>query len=185
MTPKYYGGIGSRNAPKDMLVLMYEFAYTAAGMGYCLRSGAAEGADRAFEMGCDDAVGAKQIFLPWKAFNDNPSELFTPSKEAHTLASTVHPVWSQLAVPAQHMVARNMHQVLGPNLDQPVSFVVCWTKDGAEDEQSYSVKTGGTGTAICLASRLSIPVFNFRDRARYAAALEFIQSETANDNTTP
>ena len=40
--------------------------------------------------------------------------------------------------------------------------MVCWTPDGAESESECTAKTGGTATAIRLASRRGIPVFNLR-----------------------
>jgi hypothetical protein len=49
-------------------------------------------------------------------------------------------------------MARNCQQVLGQNLNLPVDFVVCWTKDGG--------KTGGTGQALRIADDLNIPIYN-------------------------
>ena len=46
---KYYTGIGSRETPKDIMQLMSKLAYKLASEGYILRSGAAQGADTAFE----------------------------------------------------------------------------------------------------------------------------------------
>jgi hypothetical protein len=54
--------------------------------------------------------------------------------------------------PTHKFMTRNMMQVLGKNLDTPVDFVVCWTKNGKD--------IGGTGAAIRCAWDHSIPVYN-------------------------
>ena len=51
-------------------------------------------------------------------------------------------------------------QILGLELDCPTEFVVCWTPDGCESHLKRTSKTGGTGLAISLASKLGIPIYN-------------------------
>lgn len=169
-----YAGIGSRETPEDVLHQMREFAYHVAGVGYTLRSGGADGADKTFEIGCDDAGGKKEIYLPWAGFNKNESSLYPPTEEAEKIASGIHPAWTYLKRPAQLLVARNMHQVLGKDVSNTVDFVICWTPDGCESHKTYSRKTGGTGTAICLASLNNAPVFNIRNEGRYYDAVKFV-----------
>jgi hypothetical protein len=53
-------------------------------------------------------------------------------------------------------MTRNSFQVLGPDLQSPVSFVVCWTTGGKI--------SGGTGQALRIAKDLSIPIFNLYDK---------------------
>lgn len=48
---KYYTGVGSRNTPQDMMKLMTQVVTKPETLGYSLRSGAADGADTAFENG--------------------------------------------------------------------------------------------------------------------------------------
>lgn len=174
MTRKLYAGIGSRETPPDMIDLMREFAYLASLRGWVLRSGAAQGADSAFELGCDDAKGEKEIFIPWPNFNNHYSQLIGPTDAAMRVAEAVHPTWKRLSPAAKKLVARNMHQIMGANMDEPVLCVVCWTPDGCENIKEYSRKTGGTGTAISFASTQGIPVFNFKHHDRYVEAVEYM-----------
>lgn len=169
-----YTGIGSRKAPEDVIAQMREFAYHAASLGWVLRSGGAEGADTAFELGCDDAGGKKEIFLPWKNFNNNPSSLYPASEDAYNTASGIHPNWRVLKEPARKLVARNMHQVMGKDLKQQSKCVICWTPDGCENHRQYTRKTGGTGSAIALASLNHIPVFNLANTGRYFDSVAFL-----------
>ena len=153
----FYSGIGSRNTPKDVLLEMEKLAISLELKGYCLRSGGADGADQAFERG---VLNSKHIYLPWKNFCGNKSIRFPPKPKAFEMASEIHPNWNYLKHGAKLLHARNMHQVLGDNLDIPSDFVLCWTPDGAESESQTSRTTGGTGSAIRLADRIGIPVVN-------------------------
>lgn len=165
-----YTGIGSRSAPAPVLEQIRELASELAGLGYLLRSGAADGADTAFEHGCDAAGGRKAIFLPWPGFQgrhpDAKASTYLPTQESFELASSVHPAWSRLSRGPRSLHARNVHQVLGLDLATPAAFVLCWTADAAQTAQETNSKTGGTGTAIRLASMRGVPVFNLaRDDA--------------------
>lgn len=173
---KSYAGIGSRETPPKILALLQELGYQAATLGWNLRSGAAPGADTAFEIGCNDAVGKKEIFLPWAGFNGSDSLLTEgPSSIAMTIAEDIHPAWGILRRPARMLVARNMHQIAGPNMDDPVNCVICYTPDGCESRSTYGTRTGGTGTAIAFASTLDIPIFNLCNIDRFDQALAFLR----------
>lgn len=147
-TNRTYAGIGSRDTPASTLTVMTAAARKLQRRGYTLRSGAAKGADSAFEQG---AGAAKEIWLPWRSFNQHPSTLI-PSAKSLDLAKQFHPAWEKCSPAAQKMHARNMHQILGANLDDPVDFVLCWTPQGRG--------SGGTGQAIRLAHACAIPVFD-------------------------
>ena len=159
-TDHVYTGIGSRETPVEIASRMSEFAVRLAALGYTLRSGGAPGADTFFEMG----ALSKQIFLPWKGFNKNPSNLFNVSDDALALASEHHPAWGKLSTPVKKLMGRNAYQVLGLELDTPSQFLLCWTLDACESHLSRTAKTGGTGLAISIASRLGIPIYNFCNR---------------------
>lgn len=152
----FYTGIGSRETPKDILKTMTQLAKDLDLIGYTLRSGGADGADDYFERGAT----RKEIYLPWKMFNNNPSPLFKVSQEAIALASEHHPAWDKLKDPVRKLMGRNATQVLGLELDTPSDFVVCWTPDGCESHLKRTAATGGTGLAITIASKRGIPIYN-------------------------
>ena len=148
MTNLFYTGVGSRNTPHYFCNLMTKVAKRLDDLGYTLRSGGASGADTAFERG----TNRKEIYLPWKGFNGNNSDLYNIPNEAYNIAADIHPRWKDLAIYVRKLHARNVLQVLGLYLDNPSKFLVCWTKDGKE--------IGGTRTAIVLAREYNIPVIN-------------------------
>ena len=156
-----FAGIGSRSTPTNVCDLMRGIASTLSQRGWMLRSGHADGADIAFEEGC---TGTKEIYVPWNGFHKarhgvNDAYAVHCLKnhiEAIGIAQQTHPNWKACSEAAQMLHTRNVYQILGMDLKTPVLMVICWTKDGNA--------TGGTGQAIRLAQRQSIPVFNlFQD----------------------
>ncbi len=73
-------------------------------------------------------------------------------QQALVLAGQIHPAWNKCSDYAKRLHARNGMQILGRELNEPVDFVVCWTKDGGP--------TGGTGQAIRLAMSRDIKIYN-------------------------
>lgn len=145
-----FAGIGSRRTPPPMLDLMVDCGYHLCLNGWTLRSGGAEGADQAFERGARKVEQARiEVYLPWASFPKPPHpnpHLTTPKPEAFDIAALYHPAWPYLRPPVRLLMARNVHQVLGENLDDPVRMVVCYTPDGSLDGQGPD--SGGTGMAL-------------------------------------
>lgn len=160
-TKIYYTGIGSRNIPTNIQQKFIIYGKAFAQLNFVLRSGAAAGADTAFEIGCDASNGEKEIYLPWKDFRNHSSSLHYISPEALHLASDIYgPSWRYAKKTTKLFMARNMYQVSGLHLDAPSKFVVCWTPDGCNSKRTRKKTTGGTGQAISYADELDIPIFN-------------------------
>jgi hypothetical protein len=147
-----YTGIGSRQTPKKVLLEMEEIAKFLANKGLTLRSGGADGADKAFETGCDKANGKKEIYLPWKGFNNNKSELYIQTRKAYQSIEKFHPAPERLSQGARKIMARNYLQIMGID-ETETSFVICWTEQGEK---------GGTGQAMRIAKSKNIPIINLR-----------------------
>lgn len=162
---KPYAGVGARNTPDYILRLMESVSKKLAEDGFVLRSGAAAGADTAFEAGCKKVNGKSEIFLPWRNFNNSDSSLVV-KKEAFKIAETVHPNWNALSDGARKLQARNSHQLLGYDLNHKSLFVICWTKEAKI--------IGGTGQAIRLAKKFNIPVFNMADKKVFTKLLKYV-----------
>jgi hypothetical protein len=155
----YYAGVGSRETPPEILARMTRIS-TALSSVAILRSGAAVGADTAFENGAE----FREIFLPWRGYNGSDSSLYIGNKNeipesyvtrAMNIVSSTHPRPSALSYGALKLHARNVFIILGKNLNNPVRFCICWTKGGKV--------IGGTGMAIRICNLNRIPVFNLAD----------------------
>jgi len=164
---KFYAGIGARDTPDAVLKKMKAVGKLLAKSGFVLRSGAAKGADSAFEEGADEIdPNLKEIFLPWNGFDPHRDgkkryadgkTVFAdePSKGHIDLARKYHPKYDQLGSGPKNMHARNGSQMFGRKLDRPSDVVVCWTEGG-------KVK-GGTGQALRIAEDSGIEVVNMGD----------------------
>lgn len=157
---RIYTGIGSRQAPPDILAYMHRLAQRLAALNYMLRSGAANGSDAAFEAGCLSVGGESEIWLPWTGFNNHADTGLYPTEAHMTMAASVHPAWGSLGKGPKALHGRNTGQVLGKDLATPSLFTVCYTLDGCESEATRKRDTGGTATAIVLSDRNQVPVFN-------------------------
>lgn len=184
---KYYTGIGSRNTPDGVYRAMVWIGYQMARNGVRLRSGGAVGADTAFSMGVMRWINGtgveplyhQEIFLPGHSFNNQtrstPQGIFDATQlgnwdEALSIAATVHPVWDRLKPFVKALHARNTYQVLGPHLNNPSDLLVCW----APPTGNGQVK-GGTNTAVTLAHRFGVPVYNLHIEGVYEQLIDDYQ----------
>ena len=171
MASMHYAGIGSRRTPEPILDLMGRVAGRLERLGYTLRSGGAQGADRAFELGCEKKI----IFYQDHARCSGGALLDhqdSSTYEVQYSGSDIefmelfvqrhHPVPMALRGAARKLMRRNALQVSRysrPRLELPwVDFVLCWTPDGSSDGASRAA--GGTGQALRIAHHHGIPVFN-------------------------
>ena len=144
---KSYAGIGSREVPDDIGELMTKISEKLSEKEYLLRSGGAIGSDKFFEQGVKLSVidgkpkYNKEIFTAWDA-----------TQKSIELSSNYHPGFHNCNSYTKKLHGRNSMIILGKDLNEPVDFVVCWTKDGKD--------TGGTGLGIRLAEDKKIKVYN-------------------------
>jgi hypothetical protein len=143
--------IGHRDAPPEILNKITQIAEFFAKKGWVLRSGGADGVDSAAELGFNNAVGGKEIYLPWKGFNENES-LLEWSKANWDEASKFHPNWENLKGAVRQLHARNMAIILGLDNNNPSDIIVAYTRNGEE--------VGGTATGLRCAAAHEVPIFN-------------------------
>ena len=161
-------GIGSRKTNRAIDYVINRLAMYLAGLGFTIRSGGAEGSDDAFEIN-----HSREIYLPWDGFNNKykakgdyilPDDLYSGkaqlSQKAANLARVHFKGFDYVSDGVKSFMKRNMHQVLGKDLETPTGAIFCYTKDGCDSMYTRTSKTGGTGAAISLASELDIPIVN-------------------------
>lgn len=167
----YYTGIGSRETPAEVAQMMVKIGAICAKKGFILRSGGADGADKAFENGCDKIGGQKEIYLPWKGFNGSQSNLYDLPKTnlAEEMAFQYHPNLYACKPPVIKLMTRNSFQVLGADLKTKSSFVVCY----CPIDNNGNLK-GGTAQALRIAKDKKIPIFNLYDKDQLDLLKQFI-----------
>lgn len=176
-TPKmlYYAGIGSRETPENVQEAMARIGEQLADV-WTVRSGFADGADKAFCFGAEKGNGKMENYLPWQGFNGAPinDERFifmddTNSDllfKAQDIAKKFHPNWAACSSAAKKMHTRNVFQVLGHDLKTHSHMVVCWTPRGSG--------SGGTGQAIRIARGYGIPVFDLAIEEHKQKLVDFV-----------
>ncbi|AMD43430.1 hypothetical protein ZC03_053 [Pseudomonas phage ZC03] len=164
---KTYAGIGARNTPDDVLDLMSQIAEELS-PAYILRSGGADGADAAFEKGAEHS----EIYIPWKGYNireEGDGILLDNVHAWNEVSKHFHPMPDKCTVGVQKLHGRNAYVLLGPELNDPVSMVICWTPMGAI--------TGGTGLALRIAKYFEIPVFNLSEKNALSTLINFVENQ--------
>lgn len=158
---RIYAGIGSRQTPPPVLQRMTSIAAKRAEHGWLLRSGAAEGADAAFERGAVSAGGDTEIYLPFPRFRGHRSGIVASTlpnwHEAEAIAAAHHPAWHRCSAVARQLLARNVYQILGRDLQSPVEDVLFFAPSTTARDGRIVDASGGTGLAIRLAASLQIP----------------------------
>jgi len=165
---KRYAGIGSRNAPKKILVDIFYYAQRLEKTGFLLVSGGARGCDLFFENGVENNEN-KIIFKARDAtsWSLEMVKKYLP-KDYLPRALTEFDNWKERT---KGLLARDMMQILGEDGKTLVEFVVCWTKSM---NYEYS-EVGGTGYAVRCALDHNIPVYNLVDEKQTKAFQELLE----------
>lgn len=168
-----YTGVGSRDVTDEEWDLMVAIAKWLAEW-FNLRSGKASGSDSAFEYGVSlsDYKDDKEIYIPWPKFEGNeiPGETISldrPSTVNYALtlqyAKEIHPAFEKLSQGAKKLHQRNIHQVLGRDIENPTPskfLLAC-----SDEDKNGDVK-GGTRTAWMLAKQFGVPCLNIRGKTK-------------------
>lgn len=159
-TSKFYSGVGARKAPKKILEIATEIAQKLSERGFILRSGGAEGMDKAFEKG----ALKKEIYYASDA-----------TEESMAIASQFHPSWDSMKMYGRKLHGRNTFQVLGKSLDNPSDFLLCWTPCGSISHAERTRRTGGTGTALSIADHYGVQIFNLKREDHLKEILKWLK----------
>lgn len=163
-----YTGVGSRETPMDVLLLMVRLGRTYCDLGMCLRSGDAIGADYAFYVGARlskrfEETGAR-IYLSKDGIQEryhNPAlgfynaELFTETYEdAKKIAEEARGGFWGLGKGGIALMTRNTYQVLTETLQAPSRALLYW---GIPIGNVKNEKIrGGTNVALQIAKRFGV-----------------------------
>lgn len=177
MNKRFYSGIGSRDTPNHICILMSEIAEILECNGYILRSGGAKGADIAFENG---VKLNKEIFYT-DHYKINDGDVNDYSQEDYNFALDIfkkyHPIANKLSGSPKDLLVRNTFQFFGVGDTKNVDFVICYTPDGAET--STSKESGGSGQLIRIANAYNTKVYNLKNYIGVSAKemVKFILNE--------
>ena len=113
-----YAGIGARTTPQEVLDYMSDQARILEQKGLILRTGDADGADRAFR----DATEHKLVYTPNQQIEQ---------WARHEVSLVCDTEYRQMRTHTQNLLARNMYQLFGSgarkDAKQPSMFVLYWS----------------------------------------------------------
>lgn len=127
---------------------------------WTLRSGGANGADKAFEAGARRGGGKMEIWNP-RTSRVHIAEWAKEEIRKHCWEAP----YDRMKDFTQQLLGRNMYQILGANGDQPVDMVILWTPQ----VDPCLASCGGTRYAARCARAHDIPIHNLRDPKTLAA----------------
>ena len=103
-------------------------------------------------------------YLPWKKFNTNIENpyFFKVDKNGCSVAAAYRNNFNDLKRPYKTILARNIHLMLGKELDRPATLLLTYTKDGLETtgrDMDFNL-VGNVVFFLKIAKESNIPVFN-------------------------
>lgn len=163
--------VGSRSTPEDIIEIMKHTGRAIAKKGWVVRTGDAEGADKAFRLGTNIEGGFLEVYTPqesshisyhtWKY--DQTEEVSMKLWNEFANRSD-RPRWDNMKKYTRNLMTRNVCQVMGYNLETASNCLICWTPDGVTEGKNTTGETGGTGHAIRVASHFGVPVRNLANQ---------------------
>ena len=187
-----YTGVGSREAPADVLAIMRRVGKVQCDRGLVLRSGGAPGPDDEFHLGAMESENfcgqSVEIYLPWGSFKREglPTLYHEPNKgiydasrfenwaEAEAISLKARGSWNGLGQGGIKLHTRNAYQPLGRDLKSKSKAVVGYAKVVGKNKWS-----GGTNTAFQIATTYGIPIYNLYVESQRNAIEAFLAKHEA------
>lgn len=155
-----YAGIGNPKAPPNIVAKCTELGKYLDSKNFTLRTG---GGNTEVEEAFEATTENKELFLPWKKFNDKESKISHYDPCIAAIAQKLQPGYEGLEFWRQSFFNRTVGLMLGKNGKSPVRLLICWSQDGVEQAKDRLATTGFIGIAISTAAQLRIPVFNLKN----------------------
>jgi hypothetical protein len=157
-----YVGIGSRNAPRNIVNTMYQLSVRFAELNYTLRTLNNSEVDKAFQDGSIAGNGDFSVHVPWIDSSQEKNPLhFPPTSDAFAHCDRMDPCFERYHPQTQAIKARLANLLFGLDTEIKADFIVCWSPDGAEDIHQLTKSTGEIHGVLELKPTFTMPVFNF------------------------
>jgi len=175
--------------PDDIKMKFVELTKVLGAKGYTYRH--TGDADNAMQNEMLEVNDVKiESYLPWKKFNPDiiSPTVYKPLGAAYEIAANSHRGYTKLPPSVRTILARDVHAMLGKDLNNPVDFLIGYTLDGAEalsggKKLDYAV-TGNLAFYMKIAEESNIPVFNLKNAdaiKRLSVLLSSTQQKTQGE----
>jgi hypothetical protein len=155
---KPYALLLDNKTPEDVIARVATVIKKLEKQGYTLRTSI----NSPILKGLEAQVTRKEIYLPWKDFENHTSELCWSTPRSDAIAQQAQPAYNSLNKGVKKILSMNARVICGNKMVSPCLFLLTWSLDGAENEGNVRSTTGFMGHPITIASRLGVPVINLK-----------------------
>lgn len=148
----------NRNVPQNIID---EFVKTAKWLEAKGFTGRVTGDNEGPNFAVENALGKKELILPFRDFNQRESQFTWTIESAKLIAKKFSPTYDSLSKGVQSFLNRNARLVMGDKMRSPVVLLLCWSEDGAETKSEVGMRTGFVSHPVSIAIAAGRPVFNF------------------------
>ena len=172
----YYIGVGASYAPSNVVSTMYKLGCRFAELGYGLRTLDNSEIDRAIRKGCQDSCGKVTVYVPWQKNNNDNVLYVKPTQESYSHCDRMNPAFEKMHMQTKAIKARIANLLFGNDTEIAAKFIVCWSKDAAENISSITKETGEISDVLEMKPTYSMPVFNLQNSDAMQRLGELINS---------
>lgn len=155
-----YGVVSNIKAPEPIIEKAKQVAEYLRDKPFMLRTG---GGNTEIENVFEKSTDNKELYLPWKNFNQKDSKIFRYDQHICDIARWQQPGYETVPLWQQSFFNRTVGVVLGKDGKSPVRFIIGWSYDSVEHAIHRTAKTGFIGVAVSVAALLKIPLFNLNN----------------------
>lgn len=160
-----FTGVGSRVITGNIFNLLCHIGLLLKDNGWICRTGTAKGSDAAFRVSYENKFSNLEVYKPEDIINNK----YGNADLAKRIVRNYHPCYDRIQCEfSQALLARNVYQVLGSDLNTPSEIVFCYTDNGET--------VGGTSIAIKIAQHYGIPIVNLGNPKHLKAIVNYLNN---------
>lgn len=160
-----FTGVGARIIPSSIFKILYDIGINLMADNWVCRTGTATGSDMAFR---ESYIAMSKNLEVYTARNILDND-FNNADLAKRIVRNYHPCYDRIQSEySKALLARNVYQILGSDLNTPSEIVFCYTENG-------EIK-GGTSIAIRIAQHYGIPIVNLGNPKHLKAIADYLNN---------
>ena len=160
-----FTGIGSRVIPGNIFNLLCNIGLNLNTDNWICRTGTARGSDAAFRTSYETKPTNLEVYAPEDILNNK----YGNADLAKSIVRNYHPCYDRIQCAfSQALLARNVYQILGSDLNTPSEIVFCYTENG--------LVQGGSAIVLKIAQHYGIPVVNLGNPKHLRAIVNYLNN---------
>lgn len=159
-----FTGIGARTIPSNIFSLLCSIGILLRNNNWVCRTGTARGSDMAFRASYEARPANLEVY----ATEDILHNKYGNADLAKRIVRNYHPCYDEIKYDfCQALLARNVYQILGSDLNTPSEIVFCYTENG--------LVQGGSSIVLRIAQHYGIPIVNLGNPKHLKAIVDYLK----------